>query len=104
MTFRHLARSTPRRRLILSAAALCLTLPSAFSQAQAQTQAYPNRAVRWIVPFAAGTAPDLLARVVAQQLTAQWGQPVIVVNRAGAGAASVRPRWPRRHPMVTPCW
>ena len=89
MTFRHLARSTPRRRLILSAAALCLTLPSAFpqAQAQAQAQAYPNRAVRWIVPFAVGTAPDLLARVVAQQLAAQWGQPVIVVNRAGAGGS-----------------
>jgi tripartite-type tricarboxylate transporter receptor subunit TctC len=70
--------------LILSAATyctLCSILPSAFAQA------YPNRAVRWVVPFAVGTAPDLLARVAAQQLSAQWGQPVIVVNRAGAGGS-----------------
>ena len=83
MKFRQLARLPSLRHLILAVAALCLTLPSAATQAQG----YPNRAVRWVVPFAVGTAPDLLARVAAQQLSAQWGQPVIVANRAGAGGS-----------------
>ena len=46
-------------------------------------QSFPNRLVRVIGPFEAGT-PDTLARLVAQQLTAQMGQTFLVENRAGA--------------------
>jgi len=46
--------------------------------------AYPERAVRVIVPFAAGATLDLMTRAVAEELAHQLGQPVVVENRAGA--------------------
>ena len=51
----------------------------------AQAQAFPNRAVRIIVPQAPGGASDALARIVGQKLSEKWGQPVVIDNRAGAG-------------------
>jgi tripartite-type tricarboxylate transporter receptor subunit TctC len=46
--------------------------------------AYPDRTVKFIVGFEPGGGTDTLARIVAQKLTAKWGQPVVVENRAGA--------------------
>ena len=46
---------------------------------------YPTRSIRMIVPFAAGGATDILARIVGQRLTELWGQTVVIDNRAGAG-------------------
>lgn len=51
----------------------------------AMSQAYPARPVKLIVPFAAGSASDTIARSVADKLTLSMGQPFIVENRAGAG-------------------
>jgi tripartite-type tricarboxylate transporter receptor subunit TctC len=48
-------------------------------------QPYPNKAVRVIVPFAAGGATDIVTRVVGQKLSELWGQQVVVDNRGGAG-------------------
>jgi tripartite-type tricarboxylate transporter receptor subunit TctC len=45
---------------------------------------YPGRAIRIIVPFPAGGAADALPRIVGERLSARWGQPVLVENRAGA--------------------
>lgn len=47
---------------------------------------YPNRPVRMVVPYPPGGATDVIARMIAEKLTPQWGQPVVVENRAGAGA------------------
>ena len=52
---------------------------------QAQTQTWPNRFVRLVVPGGSGTSADVTARIVAQQLSERWGQQVIVENRPGAG-------------------
>jgi tripartite-type tricarboxylate transporter receptor subunit TctC len=60
--------------------ALCLLGTSA-----AFGQAYPNKPVKLIVPFTAGSATDILARTVGQKLSETWGQPVIIDNRPGAG-------------------
>jgi len=49
----------------------------------ASAQAYPNRPIRLITPYAAGGTTDILSRLVGQKLTESWGQAVIVLNRGG---------------------
>jgi len=48
-------------------------------------QTYPDRTIRFIVPFPAGGVSDAAARVIGQNLSARWGQQVITENRVGAG-------------------
>src|SRR4051812_21115585 len=54
------------------------------AQAHAQTNAYPHRPVRMIVPYSAGAGTDTTARVIAAKLSEKWGQQVVVDNRTGA--------------------
>ena len=67
---------------VLQLLALCA---ASLTAASAAAQSYPGKSVRVIVPFAAGGATDIVARVVAQKLSETWGQQVVVDNRAGAG-------------------
>jgi tripartite-type tricarboxylate transporter receptor subunit TctC len=61
---------------------LALAAGSAFAQAP-----YPSRPVTLVVPYPAGGSADILARALGQKLSSQWGQPVVIDNRAGAGTA-----------------
>ena len=73
-----------RRRLIATACVLG-AFTSFASTANAQSTAWPNKVVRLVVPSPAGTAPDIIARVVGDKLSRIWNQPVVVENRPGAG-------------------
>jgi len=53
----------------------------------ARSQDWPTRQITIIVPFGAGGSADLLARILATQMQAKFGQPVVVENRAGAGGS-----------------
>jgi tripartite-type tricarboxylate transporter receptor subunit TctC len=65
---------------------LVLALSGAASaHAQADPKSYPARPVRIIVPFAAGGATDIVARLLGQKLYDLWGQSIVVDDRAGAG-------------------
>ena len=48
---------------------------------------FPSKPVRMVVPFPAGGSTDLIARQIGQHLGEQWGQPVLIDNRSGAGGA-----------------
>jgi tripartite-type tricarboxylate transporter receptor subunit TctC len=51
----------------------------------AQPTPWPSRPIRIVIPYGAGSSPDVFARIVAERLAVRLGQPVIVENRAGAG-------------------
>jgi tripartite-type tricarboxylate transporter receptor subunit TctC len=68
-----------RRHLLGSAAALAL------APAVARAQAFPDKAIRFVVPYAPGGATDTSARIAAEYLTAKLGQQVLVDNKPGGG-------------------
>ena len=76
-----------RRHPVPSAAWIVVSLAIAQPQAAAAADAaaYPSRPLRFIVPFPAGGATDIVARAVGQKLTDAWGQQVVIDNRGGAG-------------------
>ena len=67
------------------AAVLALLAISAPAVTSAHAQDYPDRAVRIIVPFAAGGTADAIPRLIGDFLSRKWSQPVIIENRTGAG-------------------
>jgi tripartite-type tricarboxylate transporter receptor subunit TctC len=69
-----------RRRLLQGAAAL-----TALPAIGAHAQTFPARTVTLVAPSTPGSAPDVVARLVAQRLSEAWGQSVVVMNRPGAG-------------------
>jgi tripartite-type tricarboxylate transporter receptor subunit TctC len=74
-----------RRRFTRLATASALA-PAIGGRAFAQTQAWPNRIVRLIVPFTPGGGIDAVGRIVGARLSEIWGQQVVVENKPGAGA------------------
>ncbi len=86
------------RRAALAGLALCLA-----GAVPAAADTYPSKPIRFVVPFAAGSATDTLARVLGQNVSAQVGQPVVVENVPAPTARSPRARWPARRPMATRC-
>ena len=84
---------------------LAVCLLQAFSgSAQAQSQAYPARPIRFVVPFPPGAATDTVTRILGVKMTENWGVPVLVENRPGAtgmvGAAVVAKSAPDGYTLV----
>ena len=88
----------------------CAMLAAAFACGGAAAQKlagaapYPAKAIRMVVPFAPGGGTDIIARLVAQDLTLAWRHPVVVDNRGGSGgivgteiAAKAAPEIGRAH-------
>jgi tripartite-type tricarboxylate transporter receptor subunit TctC len=69
------------RRLCIALVALVV---AGSSPARAQ---YPDHAIQIVVPYTPGGTVDLLARALAPRFTAAWGQPVVIINRPGAGGS-----------------
>ena len=78
MNFLDAAFNTDRRRLLKLAAATVITIP-ALARA-----AWPERPIRLIVPSAAGGAPDVICRIVTNELAKLLGQPIVIDNKPGA--------------------
>src|SRR5258708_10319905 len=64
---------------------LAFSLVIALWSVVATAQPYPSKPIRFVVPFPPGNAGDLMARMLAEKMTAAMGQSIIVDNRPGAG-------------------
>ncbi|MGZ3361089.1 MAG: Bug family tripartite tricarboxylate transporter substrate binding protein [Xanthobacteraceae bacterium] len=66
------------------ALALLSGLAMGSAAAQERADAFPSRAIKIVVPFPAGGPSDVLARMIGQKMSEDWGQPVVIENRPGA--------------------
>lgn len=80
------------------AAQRLLAAVALFIATSAHAQTYPSRPISMIVPFAAGGTSDVIARVVAEQMSVALGQPVVIENVAGAGGSLALARAARAAP------
>jgi tripartite-type tricarboxylate transporter receptor subunit TctC len=74
-----------RRRVALATVALAAVAGAVLSFGAGAQPAWPNKPIRFIVPYAAGGGTDVIARAIATKLSMRLGQPIIVDNRTGAG-------------------
>lgn len=74
------------KRILTTGLALLIG-SGAWAQAAAMSgaAAYPSRPIKIVVPFTAGSATDIMARIVGEKLSTAWGQPVFIDNKPGAG-------------------
>ena len=70
-------------RISAALLAVLLTFVAAGAPSKAQSQNWPTRTVKFIVPFGPGAAADIGARLFAEKLSQRWGQPVVIDNRPG---------------------
>ncbi|PTT43328.1 hypothetical protein DBR23_01250 [Acidovorax sp. HMWF018] len=70
-----------RRRVLLAAGLLPLLASTSIMAAEP----WPARPIKWVVPYLAGTGPDTTARIVAEAVSKELGQPVVIENKGGAG-------------------
>ena len=78
--------NTPRKKRPMKTSAvlaLCAAVGLGLFTGTASAQDYPTKPVRVITPFAAGSGPDSVLRLVSEKLTKMWGQQVVVENRPG---------------------
>ena len=68
----------------LIALALLSGLAMGSAAAQERADSFPTRAIKIVVPFPAGGPSDVLARMIGQKMSEDWGQPVVIENRPGA--------------------
>lgn len=76
--------SALQRVTFFAAVAMGVAVGVAPGLAHAQ-QNFPNKPIRFIVPFTAGGGTDVIARMLGQKMSESWGQPVVIENRTGAG-------------------
>ena len=74
-----------KRFLIVAATVLAVATAWAQAPAGDAGQGYPAKIIKIVVPFTAGSAPDIMARIVGERLSVSLGQAVVVENRPGAG-------------------
>lgn len=79
--------SFSKSRFMRVAAAVTVAVATLGSASQALAQAFPNKPVKLILPFAAGGISDVIGRLVAAEMAKSLGQPVVADNRVGAGSA-----------------
>lgn len=99
-----------QKTLAAAAAAAALAIGLAFALAltatSAHAQAWPQKPVRFIVPFPPGGATDISARLIGQKLSEMWGQTVVIENRGGAaggvGAAEAARATPDGYTLFFP--
>ncbi len=88
------------RTLLLAALSLLCALPAA-----AQAQAWPNKPIRWVIPYTPGGITDNVTRMVAQKLQDALGQPIVIENKPGAnsiiGADLIAKAQPDGYSIVT---
>jgi tripartite-type tricarboxylate transporter receptor subunit TctC len=75
------------RIAVIAAAFAAAALAATDAASQDPAPGWPARPIRIIVPFPAGGAADAVPRIIGERLSARWGQPVIVENRAGASGS-----------------
>src|ERR1700720_4852476 len=80
-----IARAHPPAPATLIALAIGAVVPAGAQDPEAVN--YPNRPIHIIVPFPAGGPTDILSRIVGREMTASWGQTVVIENRPGADTA-----------------
>jgi tripartite-type tricarboxylate transporter receptor subunit TctC len=78
---------TNRRRALIHIIGAALALAAAPAIAQTPASNWPNKPIRYIVPFAPGGTTDILARTIGERLGAALGQPIVVENKPGQGGS-----------------